>query len=123
MAGSMKWFRRAWRGEEKLWRVFWLYSVLVPLTAYLFLIVLPIRIYATPLVTYSYFFVGWAALNCWLIVPMWRCGDNTNWWVWTRLARINVLIMFVEVCTYFYSGGLTDLSGRNRAYGHLQGRT
>jgi type VI protein secretion system component VasK len=111
----MNWLKRAWRGEERLWKVFWLYSLFAPLLAYLLLIVFPLQVYGTLLITYSYFFVGWTLFNCWVVVPLWRCADNTGWWLWTRLARINVLVIVVQICVFIWSGGFTDLSGQNRA--------
>jgi hypothetical protein len=104
-----------WRGKEKLWKVFWLYTVVLPLASYLIFIALPLKLYGTPIVTYSYFFVGWSLFNSLLLVPMWRCAANTRWWVWTRLARINVLIIAAQICLFIGSGGLSDLSGQNRA--------
>ena len=30
----MNWLGNVWRGKEKLWKVFWLFSVVVPIASY-----------------------------------------------------------------------------------------
>jgi hypothetical protein len=111
----MCWFKRAWRGEERLWKVFWLYSVLGPIVAYLALIVVPLETKNIVIVSYSYFFALLAVFNSMLVVPLWRCAANTSWWLWTRLARIEVLLLIVQILVFVFSGGVSDLSGRERA--------
>jgi hypothetical protein len=75
---------RAWRGEQPLWKVFWLYGVATSLVL--------IALYGAA------FYAGQAALRqglllcfvpytAWLLVSVWRCANNTKEPYWGLLAR------------------------------------
>lgn len=111
----MNCFKRAWRGKVRLWKIFWLVAVVVPIVSFNLLIGGPLRFYHVQLVRYSYYAAAWMLFNCWSLVPVWRCAANTNWWVWTRLARMSVVILAVQILYYAFTNDLTDLSYEKRA--------
>ena len=112
----MQWFRDAWQGKVKLWKMFSLLLMnLLPLSLYYLAIVLPLQLYGHVFVTYSYFLAIWTLFNIWLVVPLWRCAANTRWRGWTRLVRVLVLILVGQILVFIVAGGFGDLSGQKRA--------
>jgi hypothetical protein len=111
----MDWFRRAWRGEVRLWKIFWLATGVVPLFSFYLLMVWPQRFYHTQIVRFSYYAAAWMVFSCWSLVPLWRCAPNTKWWVWTRLTRMFVVIVAGQILYFAWAGGFTDLSYEKRA--------
>ena len=75
---------QAWRGELKLWVVYWLYGGItgIALGMILGLLGLPL------LVTYL-LMAPWAV---WITVSIWRCAFNCSWRGWAYLARILALL-------------------------------
>ena len=86
--------KQAWRGEEKLWKVFWIYNFLFgafinwcldnvekanfePLT-WLLLIITPVWI-------------------VWVAVSMWRCAFNSDWRPWGYIVRGLLVLCVVAV--------------------------
>ena len=98
----MKAIGRSWRGEEKLWHVFWLYhvlggialvggvgfgvSILAPALWRLFglCIVLPYLI--------------------WVFVSLWRGAFNCEWKGWAYISRAYVLLMAVIIAAGLVGG-------------------
>ena len=112
----MKWLISSWRGEERLWKVFWIYGPsILPLAFYVVFIVFPLEISGAAIISYSHFFLAWTCFNCWLVVSLWRCSANTSDWLWKRLARLYALLIAVQIIMFVWSGGFTDPSEQNRA--------
>lgn len=111
----MRWLRIVWPGNEKLWKVFLLGGVIVPLGGWYVLMSLPMKLSGHGLMRLSYFMVLLTILNSWLVVPLWRCAANTNWWVWTRLARMFTLLLVGQILYFIWDGGFEDLSFHKRA--------
>lgn len=74
---------RAWRGRERLWKVFWGYGV-VASAVLAFLYVLAVREERVILQQIVLFlFAGYTA---WILVAVWRCAENSDT-LWRTLAR------------------------------------
>jgi|GEM_PF-5168210 len=80
----MGFIKRAWRGEAKLWVVFWLWGFLFPLLASL---LLTFVIAAVPALTIP-IGVLWLVYVVWWIVAVWKCSFNVGARFWGYLARI-----------------------------------
>jgi hypothetical protein len=76
---------RAWRGEQPLWKVFWVYGVAVSLAL--------IAIYVTAffvdrVALRQGLLVAFAPYTAWILVSVWRCANNTHEYFWSLLARL-----------------------------------
>jgi len=106
----MGFIKRSWRGEEKLWRVFWLYYMLGELIFFMFLylIMFLISIVVTsepPFLIILVYVIPVFGYFIWIIVSLWKCAFNTNWKGWGYLIRI--LATTVVVC--FFGGVLMGI--------------
>ena len=75
---------RAGRGEERLWKVFWIYGVVVSSG------VVGVYIAAfddAHVLLRQILLPCFAAYTAWILVSVWRCADNTNERFWGTLAR------------------------------------
>jgi hypothetical protein len=110
---------RVWRGEERLWVVFWLYGILLPFGFSLVLEVIPAALLGRFLITPQELFACWTILYFILLVPLWRCAKNVTDSIWTPLVRCSVVLLFLYLCKSslpIFGGQLfTDLSGRKMA--------
>lgn len=75
---------RAWRGEQLLWKVFWVYGVaassaLIALYGYAF--------YVDRVALRQALLLCFAAYTFWILVSVWRCANNTQEKIWSVLAR------------------------------------
>lgn len=98
----MSFIKRAWRGEEKLWKVFWLYNVLGGL-------LLNVFVYVIASVAFGLLIVGvifWLAYLVWVLVSIWRCAFNVNAKFWGYLARIYIIMGPVLVILGLLVGGI-----------------
>lgn len=82
---------RAWRGQEPLWLVFWIYNIVVGFLLNLFLgwlwhLRLLYAAFALSILLLAY--------AIWLWVAIWRCAANSTA-VWCFLARLIVIISVV----------------------------
>jgi len=75
---------RAWRGEEPLWKVFWIYGVAVSCS------VVAVYIAAfddAHVLLRQILLPCFAAYTAWVLVSVWRCADRTEEKFWGMLAR------------------------------------
>ncbi|MGH8128003.1 MAG: hypothetical protein ACRETC_06500 [Gammaproteobacteria bacterium] len=82
---------RAWRGQEPLWLVFWIYNVLVGFLFNLFLGWLLDMHLLHAALALSIFLLAYAV---WILVAIWRCAANSMA-LWLFLARLIVIINVV----------------------------
>lgn len=92
----MRWIKRAWRGEEKLWIVFWVYWVIAS-------IIIRIIDKATGNTNTEVFtkldFLE-TLYGLWLLVSLWRCAFNTKLKYLGYLVRLGcslILILIIMV--------------------------
>lgn len=79
---------RAWRGEEPLWKVFWVYGVATSVTVVVLYI---IAFYDGRIALRQVLLPCFAAYTAWILVSVWRCADNTDEKLWSTLARFLTL--------------------------------
>ncbi len=84
----MELIKRAWKGEEKLWKVFWLYGVLAGIVLNLLLTVLIGNPLLAKLILLPY--------SVWVLVSLWRCAWNAGAKFWGVIARILVVINIIS---------------------------
>ena len=75
---------RAWRGEEPLWKVFWVYGVATSVTIVALYVV---AFYDGRIALRQVLLPCFAAYTAWILVSVWRCASNTNEKLWSTLAR------------------------------------
>ena len=79
----------AWKGEEKLWKVFWLYNVLLGICFSKAFDFVPEESVSLTLILLALALI-WTV---WVMVSLWRCSFNTRWKGWGYLARALVITM------------------------------
>ncbi len=100
------------KGREPLWKVFWLYTIVLGL-------VLTV-IFGT--VVDSLGTIGWtlvialtALWGLWVLIALWQCAFQTEWRGWAYLARtaviLIVIVVVVEFAVVLNDGDLLDFSG------------
>jgi hypothetical protein len=75
---------RAWRGEEPLWKVFWVYGVATSVTIVALYVV---AFYDGRIALRQVLLPCFAAYTAWILISVWRCANNTNEKLWGTLAR------------------------------------
>ncbi len=75
---------RSWRGAEPLWKVFWVYGVLVSSVLGLFY---ALAMYEDRIVLQQVLLACFATYTVWILVSVWRCSDNTEEPLWGLLAQ------------------------------------
>ena len=79
---------RAWRGEEPLWKVFWVYGVA---TSIAIVVLYVVAFYDGHIALRQVLLPCFAAYTAWILVSVWRCADNTDEKLWSTLARFLTL--------------------------------
>lgn len=95
----MGFFKRAWRGEEKLWKVFWLYGVLLYTVLSLVFLVLLVPVVLASLMIPAFGLVPFIIMlpyTVWVWVAVWRCAWNAKWRLWGYVARILVVVVILS---------------------------
>lgn len=95
----MELIKRCWKGEEKLWKVYWLYGVVGSILIQLLFGVLGMVL---PLFA-KLGMVGYLAYCVWLLVSQWRCAWNCSWKGWGYIVRGIIVLVPVGILI----GGLT----------------
>jgi hypothetical protein len=100
----------AWRGEQPLWKVFWLYgvaasSVLIAIYVFAFLF--------EHVALRQILVLCFAPYTAWILVSIWRCSNNNNFWsplarlltvAWACNAIMIVMSIEMNLITHFYLG-------------------
>ncbi|GIK81450.1 MAG: hypothetical protein H3C55_13400 [Pseudorhodoplanes sp.] len=100
----------AWRGQQPLWRVFWLYGVAVSgalIAVYLFAFL------ADAVALRQILVLCFIPYTVWILVSIWRCSDNVREQYWRMLARFLtfawafnaiLIVIFIEMnlITHYY---------------------
>ena len=94
----MHWIKRAWRGEERLWRVFWIGGVILDIG---FTAIKKILGH-TETTDFVYAIVALIYL-VWLFVSEWRCAFNVKWKGWGYIVRGLIILSPIIwiACSYF----------------------
>ncbi len=76
---------RAWRGEQPLWKVFWIYGVA---TSSALIVLYVTAFYADRIALRQALLPCFALYTVWILVSIWRCANNTQEKIWGLLARL-----------------------------------
>jgi len=104
----MGFFKRAWKGEEKLWKVWWLFGVPLNIVSK---ILQKMSEMAPPPIPIQ---VIWLLLLCafvlWVYwcIAVWRCAPNVETKSWTYVARALVVVSIL-LAIFAFIGGLTGV--------------
>lgn len=99
----MSFIGNAWRGETRLWVVYWVYGILG-------MVLLNVLADLNKEKFHSIFltqglFVFAILFMIWLCVSQWRCAFNANWSIWGYLVRISLVIGLASFALTMASGG------------------
>jgi len=107
--------QQAWRGEERLWRVFWVYGVALSIVGFFGSLAVELGtamssgVVGTPSEStwFLYYHIWLAVSECywvWLGVSLWRCAFNVQRRVWGHGARTLAVVVVIAslVQLYFY---------------------
>jgi hypothetical protein len=76
---------RAWRGEQPLWKVFWVYGVVTSGVLITFYV---IAFYVDRIALRQMLLFCFAPYTAWILVSVWRCANNTEERIWGLFARL-----------------------------------
>jgi hypothetical protein len=76
---------RVWRGEQPLWKVFWVYGVATSGVLITFYI---IAFYVDHVALRQVLLLCFAPYTAWILVSVWRCANNTEERIWGLFARL-----------------------------------
>jgi hypothetical protein len=96
-ADAVGMIKDAWTGQQKLWKVFWLYGVVSGAVIAFILAQIPSSSPIVFLPVYI-FAVGWWF---WVSVSLWSCAFNVEWKGWGYAARVLVAFPIVGVIVSF----------------------
>jgi len=85
----MGWIGRAWRGEERLWKVYWIYGWVVGVVFNIISNVIENKIGTILLGVVAIIYL------IWLLVAEWRCAFNADWKFWSYVVRVLVIICVI----------------------------
>ena len=74
----------AWRGEQPLWKVFWVYGVVTSSVLVTFYI---IAFYVDRIALRQVLLLCFAPYTAWILISVWRCANNTEERIWGLFAR------------------------------------
>jgi hypothetical protein len=111
----MRSVQQAWKGEERLWRVFWVYGVALSVIGFLgssaveLATAMSSGVVGTPSESkwYLYYHIWLAVAECywvWLGVSLWRCAFNVQKRIWGHVARALAVVVVIAspIQLYFY---------------------
>jgi hypothetical protein len=106
---AMHWLKRAWQGEERLWKVFWIYVILaggildaIQQAGFSFLIKPNVHLSPLQVPPWAIIVVGlWMVFSIlyiiWLSRALWKCSFNTRWRILGYAARIVFVLGLTDV--------------------------
>ncbi len=77
------------RGNERLWKVFWIYNFLFGIILNIVLEVLDYLAVLSILYLFLIIVIFW---TIWVVTGLWKCAFNVNWKGWGYLTRIFVVL-------------------------------
>jgi hypothetical protein len=88
-----------WRGEERLWKPFWLGGVLGGIVVQIISQILGMG--GLPLGVVGFVLV--LVYEVWILVAIWNCAFNVDWNGWGYIVRVMVILQAATIVI----GGLT----------------
>ena len=87
-----------WYGERRLWQAFWFVFVLGYFT--LFIVTTNICIALDEILATSILgvinLVSYFSFLVYASIATWRCSKNTNWFIWTWLAKLVIVLVILK---------------------------
>ena len=87
----------AWRGDEKLWQVFWVVGIGLYILSRGAVVMLETS--DATFGSYTLFVLFTMVVQVWWMVSVWRCARNTSLPLWVWLARFGVFASGVITLT------------------------
>jgi hypothetical protein len=106
----MEWISRAWRGEEKCWKVFWVYGVFAGVIWSVLNWSLEGLFSSFPILQYVWIILR-VVYNLWQFVSLYRCAFNLEWRFWGYIARGYTLFVPALVIIGLLIGGVLKGNG------------
>ncbi len=75
---------QAWRGQQPLWKVFWIYGVA---TSSVMIVFYVLGFYLDHVALRQVLLLCFAPYTAWILVSVWRCANNTQERIWGLFAR------------------------------------
>jgi len=75
---------RAWRGQQPLWKVFWVYGVA---TSAALIALYIVAFYIERVALRQILLPCFAVYTAWILIAVWRCAHNTREQFWSIVAR------------------------------------
>lgn len=98
----MNQIKKAWRGQERLWKVFWIYNVLVGIVINLVASFLE----SADVVIHGVWLLFSLVYTVWILVSEWRCAFNVDWKFWGYVIRVLIVSIPVLLVLGFVVGGV-----------------
>ncbi|MCP5362049.1 MAG: hypothetical protein H6908_05395 [Hyphomicrobiales bacterium] len=83
---------RAWNGQERLWKVFWIYGVVVGLVIGFLAGILVLTLFGAEYVPGRIINFVILPYKIWIWVALWRCAFNTNWKILGYVVRVMIAL-------------------------------
>ena len=100
----MEWVKRAWRGEERCWKVFWVYGFLGGIIWNI--VSKSLNSMTTSGLVLGVFYGAHIVYIIWQFVSQYRCAFNLEWRAWGYITRGLALLMPVLVIAGILIGGI-----------------
>jgi hypothetical protein len=109
----LHWVQQAWRGEEPLWRVFWVYGVALSIIGFFGATAVELGtamssgVVGTPSEStwFLYYDIWLVVSECywvWLGVSLWRCAFNVRSHLWGHGARAVAVLVVIASLVQLY---------------------
>ena len=115
-------FKNAWKGEAKLWKVFWLMGLLLAAISIVFFLLLTPLMFISPY-AYMGIFVAWIfVVNGFQLTANWRCAFNCGWKGWGYIVRTFVVLGVIGMIFNIFAtvSGVLMMSEMEDAMGDIQ---
>ena len=89
----MQSIKDSWNGSEKLWKVFWLYNIILGTFLTKMFDFLPEG--NLGILIPAFLIVG--VWGVWVMVSMWRCAFNAKWRGWGYIVRTLVVLGVIAI--------------------------
>lgn len=106
----MDWMKRAWNGQERLWKVFWIYGAVAGLIAGVINFAL---VFAAGKVVSQAFSALMIVYWVFIAVSEWRCAFNVSWRGWGYIVRflviLGAIVQIYNVYALFFAKSSPDM--------------
>lgn len=101
----MEWFKKAWRGDELCWKVFWIYGVLFGCAMNYAAVKLEHTFMMNPPIKFCFVLFNLFYL-IWIVVATYRSAKNVRFKIFSYVARILALLFPLVFFGVVFAGGV-----------------